>query len=320
MAYYTGAASDMAALRTAIVNSCLNHGWSWNSSTNVLSKGALFLLLTNDSLNLSLTGRTSASAGDMPNAVQLGRLMQKSGAATLDVTYPAAWECFVFTNPDEVWFVVRYDVDRYQWCSFGGSAVAGLEGTGMWVAAIRGPVPINHDLAQVVNPFYIRATDGGGIRSTVFGLTSGAWGWNTVTREFQALRDIFVHSNLDGHGWHLNEASLTTALIGVKSVSQLIQTQPSAWNSEAALIPMRAYKLRPSFKTSLVADLVNIRHVRIDNYLPGQVIELGSDRWKVYPWHRRNVAERDGIAPGDVSWINKDHTGTFGYAIRYDGP
>lgn len=319
MAYYTGAASDMAALRTAIVNSCLNHGWSWNSSTNVLSKGSLFLLLTNDTLNLSLTGRTSAAAGDMPNAVQLGRLMAKSGAATLDVTYPAEWECFVFTNPDEVWFVVRYDVDRYQWCSFGGSAVAGLEGTGMWVAAIRGPVPVNHDIATVVNPFYIRPTSGGDVRSASGGLISGAWGWTSIVRDFSALRDIYVHSNLDGHGWHLNEASTTAALIGVRAFSELIKTQPSAWNSEAALIPMRAYKLRPSFKSSLVVDLVNMRYVRIDNYVPGQIIELGSDRWKVYPWHRRNVTERDG-GPASGSWLNSDHTGTFGYAIRYDGP
>lgn len=319
MAYYTGAASDMAALRTAIVNSCLNHGWSWNSATNVLSKGSLFLLLTNDTLNLSLTGRTSAAAGDMPNAVQLGRLMAKSGAATLDVTYPAEWECFVFTNPDEVWFVVRYDVDRYQWCSFGGSAVAGLEGSGMWVAAIRGPVPVNHDIPTVVNPFYITPTQGGAIRSVNSGQISGAWGWTSVIRDFSALRDIYVHSNLDGHGWYLNEASLTVALVGVRAFSELIQTQPSAWNSEAALIPMRAYKLRPSFKTSLVVDLVNMRHVRIDNYVPGQIIELGSDRWKVYPWHRRNVTERDGL-PTSGNWRNSDHTGTFGYAIRYDGP
>lgn len=319
MAYYTGAASNMAALRTAIVNSCLNHGWSWNSSTSVLSKGALFLLLTNDTLNLSLTGRTSATAGDMPNAVQLGRLMAKSGAATLDVTYPAEWECFVFTNPDEVWFVVRYDVDRYQWCSFGGSAVAGLEGSGMWVAAIRGPEPVFHDVSTVLNPFFIRPAEGGSTRSGLAGLISGAWGWTSVARDFSALRDIYVHSNLDGHGWHLNEASLTAALVGVRSFSQLIQTQPSAWNSEAALIPMRAYKLRPSFKTSLVADLVNMRHVRIDNYVPGQIIELGSDRWKVYPWHRRNVTQRDG-GPATGGWGDSDHTGTFGYAIRYDGP
>lgn len=320
MAFYTGAASDMAALRTAIVNNCVANGWSWNSSTNVLSKGALFLLLTYDSLNLSLTGRTAAGSGDMPNAVQIGRLMQRTGAATLDITYPAQWDCFVFTDPDEVWFVVRYDIDRYQWCSFGGPAVAGLEGSGMWVAAIRGPVPMNHDVAGVMNPFLIGPATGGDTRAGDRGLTSGAWGWNTVARDFPALRDIYVHSNLDGHGWHLNEASLTGELIGVRSFNQLIQAQPSAWNSEAALIPMRAFKRRPSFKTSLVADLVNVRHVRIDNYTPGQIIELGPDRWKIYPWHRRNVIERDGRATTDISWINKDHTGTFGYAIRYDGP
>ncbi|MEA1605731.1 hypothetical protein [Pseudomonas spirodelae] len=320
MAHYSGSAVDMAALRSALISACTVNGWSWNSGTNVLSKGSLHLLLTNDSLNLSLTGRTAEGSGDMPNAVQLGRLMQKAGAATLDVTYPAQWECFVFTGPDEVWFVVQYDVDRYQWCSFGGSAVAGLAGTGMWVSAIRGSVPISSVDPAMIHPFAIRVATGGAIESVVGGMTSGAWGWNTVPRAFSALRDIYLHSDLDGHGWHLNEASLTGELIGVRGFSQLIQAQPSAWNNEAALIPMRAYKMRPSFKTALVADLVNIRHVRIDNYFPGQIIELGSDRWKVYPWHRRNAVERNGGAPGEPSWISKDHTGTFGYAIRYDGP
>ena len=319
MAYYTGSAVDMSAIRAALVAACTDNGWSWNSATNVLSKGSLYLLLTNDALNLSLTGRTSASAGDMPNAVQMGRLMSKAGSPTLDVTYPAQYDVFVFTDPaDEVWLTVRYDVDRYQWCAFGDSTI-NLPGTGMWVAAIRGSVPVNHDISYITSPFNIGPARGGAQRSSTGGLISGALGWCIVSRAFPALRDVYVHSNLDGHGWMLNQNDPAAAVAGVNTMSQLVSAQPSAWNSEAALIPVRLYRLRASNKLSLVADLVNVRHVRNDHYEPGQVIEIGPERWKVFPWHRRDTVSRDGVGSGsDFTYI--DHTGTFGYAIRYDGP
>jgi len=318
MAYYTGSAADMSAVRAALVAACTDNGWSWNASTNVLSKGALHLLLTNDAINLALTGRTAAGGGDMPNAVHLGRLMSKTGAPTFDVTYPAEYEIFVFAEPaDEVWLNVRYDVDRYQWCAFGGSTIA-VPGTGMWVAAIRGAVPINHDIASVVAPFNITPTSGGAVRTAIGGFTSGALGWNSVGRAFNALRDLYMHSDLDGHGWQLSVNTLDGALPGINAFTQLVAAQPSAWNSEAALIPMRIFKLRAANKMSLVTDLVHARHIRIDNYEPGQIIELGTDRWKVFPWHRRNLVERNGTPGGSLT--SSDHTGSFGYALRYDGP
>ena len=60
-------------------------------------------------------------------------------------------------------------------------------------------------------------------------------------------------------------------------------------------------------------DLAHCRFLRIDNYQPGDIIPLGPDRWKVAPWYRKNTAQRDGGS-------NIQHTGTFGWAIRYDGP
>ncbi|MDH0095852.1 hypothetical protein L1F06_000770 [Ectopseudomonas hydrolytica] len=319
MAYYTGSAADMSGIRSALVAACTDNGWTWNAATNVLSKGSLHLLLTNDAINMSLTGRTSASSGNMPNEVQIGRLMAKAGTPTLDVTYPAQYDIFVFTAPvDEVWLTVRYDVDRYQWCAFGRSVIQ-LPGTGMFVAAIRGSVPINHDVPTVVSPFHIGPAAGGADRSGSHGLTSGAFGWNTSGRAFPAQRDVYLHSDLDGNGWNLRLNDPSAALPGVNAFSQLVAAQPSAWNSEAALIPMRLYRFRASNKLSLVADLVNVRHVRNDNYVPGQIIEIGPDRWKTFPWHRRDGVVRNGTG-GGTAFDNIDHSGTFGYAVRYDGP
>ena len=91
----------------------------------------------------------------------------------------------------------------------------------------------------------------------------------------------------------------------------LIQRTPNTWNGEATLLPVQAYLARPSSKVSLIAELGHMRYVRIDNYNAGDIITLGADRWKVFPWWQRNAASRDGA---DFS------SGTLGFAVRYDGP
>ena len=88
---------------------------------------------------------------------------------------------------------------------------------------------------------------------------------------------------------------------------------PSAWNGESVLVPIQVITSRPSNLWSLVGELTHARYVRLDNLEPGQLITLGPDRWKVYPFYRKDATARDG---GD----GIDHTGTLGWAIRYDGP
>lgn len=89
--------------------------------------------------------------------------------------------------------------------------------------------------------------------------------------------------------------------------------QPNSWNSEATLLPIRAWKARPSSKISMTADLEFARHIRIDNLSPGDILTIGSDQWKVFPWYRKDVSAHNG-----GYFVN--HTGTFGWAIRYEGP
>jgi hypothetical protein len=85
------------------------------------------------------------------------------------------------------------------------------------------------------------------------------------------------------------------------------------------LLPLRAWKERTPYKSSLVADLANARLLRIDNITPGDILTIGTDKWKAYPWYRKNVSARDGSG-NQGSAYNINHTGTFGWAIRYEGP
>jgi hypothetical protein len=301
MAYFSGSAVDMAAVRAALVDACVTQGWSWDSGTEMLSKGAMFLRLQVVSGYLTLLGLTSASAGGAPNVVRIGQI----GSAP--ITYPLSYEVFVFAS--EVFLVVNYSVDIYQWAAFGQSSVSGLSGSGMWVGASTGPTNDNAGVGVSITP-----TSGGAIGSD---RTSAALFWSTVylSGSQQAHRNAYVHSDLDGEGWRLNNAA-ATSLVGVLASAPLVGIMPNSWNSEAVLLPIRAYKLRPASKISLVADLENARYTRLDNYAPGEVITLGPDRWKVFPWYRKDASARNGFTGGS----GVPHSGTLGWAIRYEGP
>jgi hypothetical protein len=320
MAYLNGTATTIAALRTALIDACTAAGWTWNAGTEVLSKGLLFAQLTVSATNLHLVGRTAAGTGDAPNRVSVGRLCATAGYPTFDFVFPIQYHIFTFDDPDEVYLVVNYSIDTYQFLAFGQSGVAGLTGTGMWIAGTLGG-----DLATP-------STSAGGTGVAFIGPGFGGNGnvnndyvspaWGCCTRSIltgrTTFRNLFVHSGLDAQPWHLAQA-LTDAHLGVTSFTELLVTQPSAWNSESALIPMRAYKVRAANRVSLVADLAHARHVRIDNYEPGQVIEIGPDRWKCFPWLRKDGSARDGAA-GTSFTASINHSGTFGWAIRYEGP
>lgn len=292
MAYYSGSANSMSDVRAALVAACVGEGWAWNSSTEMLSKGLVFVRLQVVSGYLTLLGRTSADAGDAPGIVRMGQL------GSVEVAWPVEYSIFIFES--EVYCVVRFSVDFFLWCAFGQSTVQGLPGSGMWVAA---SVKSLSNTAADISP------TGGAQSSTTFNCPAIFW---RTSGAASANADSWVHSDLDGQGWWPGPA-LTTNPTGIKSSIPLIGLLPNNWNSEAVLLPIREYKVRASNKLSLTVDLAHARYTRVDNYSPGQIIDIGADRWIIFPFYRKNTDARDG---GGLV----DHTGTFGWAIRYEGP
>jgi len=289
MAYYNGTANDLTALRQALVDACTGEGWSWDSGNEVLSKGTMYLLLQIPTGYLTLLGRTSASAGDAPQVVRIGQL------AGTPLAWPLAYEIFVFAS--EVYLVVNYGVDYYQWAAFGQSTVGGLAGTGMWVGASGGYGSVSINMTS----------SGGGSYYNV--APALFWGTYATPGAYGSL-NCYAHSDLDGHGWWMGSVVGYT-FPGAAPLAPLPALLPNDWNSEAVMLPIRGYKYRPSSTISLVVDLENARHTRIDNYTPGQIITIGTESWKVFPWYLKDAANR---SPGST------HTGTFGWAVRYEGP
>jgi len=297
MAYYSGSAVDMAAVRAALVSACTGEGWSWNGGTDMLSKDGVFVRLQVVSGFLELLGRTSSDGGNATNVVRMGTL------GNTPVTFPLVYDVFVFET--EVYMVINYSVDYYQFCGFGKSAVLGLPGTGNWVMA---------SLAHTAPDSVYITPVAGGSRTSSRSYVSPAPMWGTAETDLitsQANRNYFIHSDLDGQGWW-SAQTFAGAPVGVAAAAPLVGILPNSWNSEAVLLPIRGWKVRLSNKISLTAELLNARWTRNDNYEPGQIIDIGQDRWKIFPCYRKNLASRDGGA-------GVDHSGTLAWAIRYEG-
>ncbi len=126
-----------------------------------------------------------------------------------------------------------------------------------------------------------------------------------------STQDTYL-AGLEGVQWS-SSYNFYNNVQAVRLIQPLISRQPSAFSSEAIFLPIQIAVPRASNKTSIVADVKNARYLRIDNYEPGQILTLGNDKWMVFPFHRKNITARNG---GDYI----DHTGTFGWVIRYEGP
>lgn len=311
MAYYSGTASSLADLRTALLTHAQTDGWVLTG--DVLSKAGVFFRIQVTATNITCLGcESNAVVNPAPAVVMVGRIFERTGYTTREISFPCNYEVMGFAQ--ELYLVINYDVSTYQWMAFGKSTVPGLPGQGGWCGAtvgsgFQGSVSGNNN----VDPISIQPNAGGGGNPG----TSGALFWHTVMNDSNInLRNCWVNHNLDAHGWTWN-GTTSNVPIGIRHLDPLVANSPSVWNSEATLLPLRCYKERPSFKSTLIADLQHARILRINNLAPGDILTIGSDKWKVFPWYIKNSAAPTGNSSMNIG-IN--HTGTMGWAIRYEGP
>ncbi|MDH1281055.1 hypothetical protein N5C56_10110 [Pseudomonas chengduensis] len=318
MAYYSGSAVGFEALRAAIFGACIDNGWSL--AGDILSKGSAFVRLyitesatTSEGAGLIAQGGTGESGGELIGGTDVRPRIGLPGlpGAVPAIVWPVEYNIHLFTEPEEVYCIIRTSVDRFFYLAFGISDVPGVGGTGLWVSgsSYRGyssSVAAGWSSAPE-SGFEFYYAIGEGCPCPFWRIQGGAG--------LQYASDV-IHVGLDSVGW----ASPSTAVVqSVGSVNASlaaaphIARSPSPWNQDSPLIPIQAYLQRASSKRSLVLDLRNARYLRINNYAPGQLISLGTDTWKIYPFYQKNSSQPDG-------GIVISHTGTLGWAIRYDGP
>jgi hypothetical protein len=305
MAYETGSASDLAGLLAFIRSSCTAHGWTL--SGNVLWKGGTYVeILLDGTVGVKITGGNGIDGSNnlttpCPESAYLGTI------AGVALSYPMTVEAHINTSPDEVYIVINHTTNYYSLMAWGKSDVPGLTGSGVWFHATRtwktGTDNFNIDEAGVstVTNFGTHL-DGAALFSIYTGDTSSGGG---------GVNNSFIHADVDSLGWHDGSGDFPTTFACVTPLQKLL---PNAWNNETILLPYPVYVPRTSGdKNTLVADLKHIRLLRIDYHEPEDLITLGSDTWRVYPWFRKDVTDRDGGS-------ELSHSGSFGYAVRYTGP
>ena len=303
MAYQTGTVNSLADIQMVIRVFLMDNGWTWDSGSSTIYKGTVFVETLLDTPNAKLYFRGATALGTGYSAyVSLGKLWHQSGVPTLEVTFPATY--FMFLNGDEFYFVVRYDVARFQFVTFGKSAIdlSASGGVGTFLSATGNSV-VHQDWWP---PVHTDADGSIAFNGTALGAISGGPFFGNNAPYSYSEPTSFVHSNLDGHAWDLRFGLYS---VGNSYKGNLLATLPNQWNLESPLLPIRAYKARSDSKVSLVLDLQHARHCRVDNFNDAEIISIGPDQWQVFPHHRKNTADRNG-GP------NVDHTGTFGWAIR----
>lgn len=311
MAYYSGSFSSMANLVASVTTALATEGFSVSGSTVTVSgAGAVTLTAGTNEVWLragdSGAGAASGGAGTLVNPTP-HRIAMAHPRTDWAVTFPGAYHLFI--DAAEVWCFARVNTDFYLWFGFGVSAVPGLSLSGLWVSASCGGV---------------RSTDNyyGGINT--WGTVAAAPVYPQAPLPFWAYAgtpgfpssNSFVKSGFNGV-WDRSDASCVSAQF-IRPMLDVAYS-PNAWNSESTLVPIRVFSARPSGLWSLSLEAQNARHMRITNYAPEDIITLGPDRWMVLPWFRKNSAYNvDSFS--NSSGPPQFHSGTFGVAIRYDGP
>lgn len=304
MAFYSGNFSDFDSLRGSVSAALQLEGWSYNGD-GVFTKGSMFFKLTATATQLLFQAGTGSASGPLPGAAPNGvKIMSYTGNP---MVFPAQYDLHINSNPDEVFLVVNYNADRYQQLSWGASNVQQIGGTGMWFSG-----SFHEAAAQAQTGLVYTSADANSIG---FGWSGQGCG---LFAEVQTSPNgcSFIHTGLDSVGWKRVGQAEGTLLASPDPVAALLQALPSMYNQNTVLLPLAVVQRRLLQGQTVVVDMANARLCRNDNHLSGEIVEYGPDRWKMYPFHRKNADQRNG-----VPWTTgANHSGTFAYAIRYTGP
>jgi hypothetical protein len=310
MPYVTGVATSANDLQNAVVAAATDHGWSWDASNSLLSKGDILGQLTVEGLNLLVQAALGA-AGSMllnPAAKRVGITDRLRQAGNTLLGYPLTYHLFVHTDPDDLILAVNYQVMWWQWLALGQARRFGVLGHGVfqWGTA-----------TSDINTTAGVAIDADGGTGSGGGNTSGAPFWQS--HDTTGVQNSSIYLDFNGHGWWNNPVGVSTAnpnnARATLAVPVLLTTQPNIWNGEAALIRLHVMAAQPAGFWSHVAELPHLRMTRNDNLDDGEIITLGAERWFIAPVYRKNTQSRNA-SPHNAA----NHSGTIAMAVRYDGP
>lgn len=317
MAYQTGTFTSPSDLIATIKAFATANGWS--SSGDVVYKGTVFTELVVSGNSIAVRGGTGQSAGvitgpSTKSAYCLGdKIFVPFGAVQNFFTYPANYFLFMDTSPDSIICVMQSNDGLYfNWLCFGMSVKYATYVGGEYFGASYATTAT--DYPPAMGP-HTQADAFNNKKGTMAPL----WRTSDVFTNHNAGSNFLVRSDLDVAVNWLGENGAATQVAGNSSVATLLERNPNVWTNQTILLPFWMSIPRPSNLRSIIGLFPPARIVRVTNHEAGDIITLGADKYKVFPFFKKNTSLPDANTLY-VNYTGVAESGTMGWAIKYDGP
>jgi hypothetical protein len=295
MAYQTGVITSAADLVAVIRDFAVANGWTANGS--VLSKGGTYIRLTAPNASeVRIEGARNGNFVAPDLSVRHSRIRNTAWPAS------ATYHLAAFNDPDTVWCTINFAVTTHQHIGFGTVEKYGNWAGGGWFHAQHTPASADGNVGSRIDGWQYPLYWSSPRECALF--------WSPFKPD-QENAASSLHCELRGHVW---EPPINNTAIGVHCptiMSPIHKYNPNQFNGQTVLTPFLLFLQNADGHYMSIGHVGHLRFVRLINYNPGDVIELGTDRWKLFPWHIKDAAYPDG---------NCDSTGLLGVAVRYDGP
>lgn len=302
MSYVSGTLNSVADI-LAQFKSCASAA-GWTVDEDDISKGGYtltaslktYLPATLDIDYLEFQGTCNADSSKS----EIFRMIPPD-AAGFEMDWPIFYECFYFTDPDEVYFTFRYHSHYYQRICFGNSPAEGVSSCFWFSAPFRGVVSPGSSSVGEVN--YIST-------KSVF----TARGSNSRLQPGLFCTEGCFYNALDNRWCNQTSGTAADSHNGNQYLASLLHAAPSPFTSSPSLYPIKLIGSRTtSGAYTIMGWLRNARVLRMDYLTPGQIVTYGNDKWKMQPHYRFNPDE-------PLSGNQSTHSGSFGFAFRDDRP
>ena len=319
MILVTGTANSFSDLLTALVNACTANGFTYNSTTKVLYKGSLAVLLASTSTTFSIQiGVNVDGSGNLVTPSPYSLPMRTSSNQA--VTFPASYKVFIYTSPDYVQMTLKHDAVFFQHLGFGNAINLGTTGDSgrvpfMWGTYRNGAGDGNNNFCSISDdpnsgqgnfrvhqcvPFYYSGNNG--------------YGMDQASSVAYVNEPTSYNGTGSPIGWsgNYNGGNAVSCWVSASDTYLTIRLTPNKFNGDSVFVPIRPMMPRQSGFWSYKFQLPHLRLIRNDYYSDEQILTRGSDKWMVLPCRRRNTNARIGPNANQ-----NDHSGTYALAMEY---
>ena len=290
MSYYNGTVANLSGLLTALTTACVTDGWTY-SGGELVKHGCYFTISVDaysgayERLRMQIKNPVDLSVSDITSIRDMSNVV---------ISFPAEYHIFTFDK--EVYCVLTIQPGKYAWICFGASSIS-LPGTGAFLSGSCSGATSTTSDPNFPSFFYAQPA--------VIGVL---YQGSRVDTGFSFCSPFSADNISYGVG-----AGSTSWYSGSFCVGS---SQPNAFSGESILTPLMIFAEYSLNRYCLVFQAEHARHIRIDNYEDEQIITYGTDKWMIFPCKKRDMANRTVMYRYD----SPNGSGTFGMAIRYEGP